>query len=133
RGTSPTKEVQDLLKGLNDIAKKDPKARLEISAIFLDSELTSSLTGDNKIDDRREELADKLRPLQKQWGLDHTVFALEAEKKLKDFNLGEKDEVTVVLYSNLKVVDHFGLAKLEAKDVERILTAARDKLTSRKK
>jgi hypothetical protein len=133
RGADPSKEVQSLLTGLNEIAKKDEKARFEVFAIFLDSELNYSLTGDNKIDDRRDELADKLRPLQKQLGLDHTVFALEAEKNLKGFNLGEKDAVTVILYSKVKIVDRFAFEKLDAKDVDAILAAAREKLISKKK
>jgi hypothetical protein len=133
RGTDPSKEVQSLLTGLNDIAKKDEKSRFQVFAVFLDSELTNSLTGDNKIDDRRDELTEKLRPLQKQLGLDHTVFALEAENNLKGFNLGEKDAVTVFLYSKVKIVDRFAFEKIEAKDVDVILAAAREKLVIKKK
>ncbi|MFL5244716.1 MAG: hypothetical protein ACJ8FY_21650 [Gemmataceae bacterium] len=133
RGADPSKEVQSLLTGLNDLAKKNEKARFEVFAVFLDSELSSSLTGDNKIDDRRDELTEKLRPLQKQLGLDHTVFALEAENNLKGFKLGEKDAVTVFLYSKVKIVDRFAFERIESKDVDAILAAASDKLVAKKK
>jgi hypothetical protein len=131
RGTTPTDEVQKLLEKLNNVAKENEKARFAIFAVFLDPELAASLTGDNKTDDRRQEDAEKLRPLQKGKGLDHVIFALEAEKNLKDFNLGEKD-VTVILFSKLKVMDRFSFEadKLDTKAVE---TAVREKLLPAKK
>jgi hypothetical protein len=133
RGTEPTDEVQALLKGLNTIAKSNEKARFAIFAVFLDPELPTSLTGDNKTDDRRQEITEKLRPIQKQEGYDHAIFALEAEKNLKAYNLGEKDAVTVVLFSKLKVVERFAFEKLEKKDVETVMAATREKLFPGKK
>jgi hypothetical protein len=129
RGTDPSEE---LLKGLNKIAKENEKARLAIFVVFLDPDLATSLTGDNKTDDKRQEIAEKLRPSQKQWDLDHVIFALEAEKNLKDFNLGEKDAVTVILFSKLKVVERLVFEK-EKLDIQAVLTATREKLLPGKK
>jgi hypothetical protein len=133
RGTEPTKEVLDLLKGLNSLAQNHKKARFAILAVFLDPDLSTSLTGDNKTDDRRQEIADKLRPIQKQEGYDHAIFALEAEKHLKEYKLGEKDAVTVVLFSKLKVVERFAFEKLEDKDVKAVLEATQGKMFPGKK
>lgn len=133
RGTEVSDETSKLLKGLNSVAKSHEKARFAIFAVFLDADLSSSLTGDNKTDDRRQELADKLRPIQKQEGYDHAIFALEAEKHLKDYKMGEKDAVTVILFSKLKVVDRFQFENLDSKGVEAVLTSARERLVPQKK
>jgi hypothetical protein len=134
RGSQPTKEVQDLLIGLNTIAKNNEKARFAIFAIFLDPDLATTLTGDNKTDDRRQEIAEKLRPLQKgDEKYDHVIFALEAEKNLKDYNLGEKDAVTVVLFSKVKVVERFAFENLTEKDWKAVVAATKEKLFPGKK
>jgi hypothetical protein len=134
RGTDLSDETSKLLKGLNSIAKGNEKARFAIFAVFLDPDLSTSLTGDNKTDDRRQEIADKLRPIQKQDPeLDHVIFALEAEKNLKDYKLGEKDAVTVVLFSKIKVVERFAFENLDAKGREAVFAATREKLVPQKK
>jgi hypothetical protein len=134
RGADFDKKVGDFLKTLDDSVAREPKARIGYFVVFLD--LKNVVTDDEK----RTALAAQLRARynQAEAPFKQAVFTLDADSDdgLKGYHLDPDKELTVVLYSKLKIEAVFAFTKDKPpseEEAKAIRIAVHEKLGSAKK
>jgi hypothetical protein len=98
--------LKDLLKRLDNACLKNPEVRLGCAVIFLSEDLEEPESGVVKNDDKREELAQKLKDLVGELKLEKVVVCLDSrnDPALEKYALDREAAYTVVLYRKLRVV-----------------------------
>lgn len=128
RGSDVSKELEELLQALDAVGRENPKSRFVTFAVFVEDDVADIVADDDKREDLAKRLEDKGAKLEK------VVLALEGKKNLAKYNLGDNNEVTVVLYDSYKVVDVQGFpkGKLDAAAIKALRTAVLEKLLRKK-
>lgn len=124
--------LRGLAQKLEAAIEKNPSARLASCIVFLpDPGTLPEVVGDNdKNDDARLKVAEKVEDWGKALKLKHVVLGLDSKADLEKFNLRDTDLITVVLCNKLKVLGTFSLPKSDFTEasVEKIMKAVADKL-----
>ncbi len=98
--------LKDLLKRLDNACLKNPGVRLGCAVVFLSEDLQAPEKGGVENDDKREELAQKLRDLAGELKLEKVILCLDSAKDpdLENYVQDREAAYTVILYRKLKVV-----------------------------
>lgn len=124
--------LRGLAQKLEAAIEKNPNARLASCIVFLpDPGTLPEVVGDNdKNDDARLKVAEKVEDWGKALKLKHVVLGLDSKSDLEKYNLRDTDLITVVLCNKLKVLGTFALPKSDFTEasVEKIMKAVADKL-----
>jgi hypothetical protein len=98
RGVDPGKPVLDLLQQLDTLVQQNERIRLGSFAVFLSNDIKDLVTDNDKREQEAAGLLDKVKKL------DHIAVALDVPADVRDaYKLGDKDEVTVILYNKFRV------------------------------
>jgi hypothetical protein len=133
RNLDVTDPLRDLLKRLDQASEKNPKARLGSAAVFFTDDLSEVVGADDKSDDQRDKLIEKLTDLDGSLKKpSHVTLCLTAPADLKAYQLPDDAEVTVVLCDRYKVVGLHVLTRdqLTGKRVDAILSEVADNLVA---
>jgi hypothetical protein len=124
--------LKDLLVRLDAAVEKNPTVRLGVTAVFLTTELPNVLTDD----DKREELAGKLRDLAGALKLKNVTLALDSKGDLEKYDV-QRNEVafTVILARGYHVVAREDIPRdlLTAEKVEQLLKQVAEKFGAKRK
>jgi hypothetical protein len=124
------KPLTVLLEGLDKLFAKHESAALGGFAVFLSPDARSSSIGASEATDTDKLLEEATKRLElfgrlkkRAEPLKHLVIAAYPEAGPKGYNINPKAEVTIVFYSNLKVIANWAFAKeqLAENDVGAIL------------
>jgi hypothetical protein len=127
--------LKTLLTQLEEASEKSTTIRLESFAVFLSDDLPDVFGGDDKTEDQREKLIEKISDLNNSLNKPkHVTLCLDGATDLKAYQLKEDAEVTVLLVKKSRIVACHFLAhdKLTADVVKTIRAEVDSKLTAAK-
>jgi hypothetical protein len=134
--------LPNLLKRLDAAIAKNPDSRLGAFVVFVPDDLpdvTGSKEKDaaanSKNDDARLELEKKVEAIASDLKLKNVVLCLDDKSDVAKYQLDDANEITIVLYSKLKVVAVYALPKSDFTEaaVEKVLADVADKLGAKRK
>lgn len=131
RNLEATDPLRDLLQRLDQASENNPRAHLGIAAVFLTDDLPDIVGADDKSEDLREKLIEKLSDLDTALKKPiHVSLCLTAPADLKAYQLPENAEITVILCRRYQVLARHVLTRdqLTQEMVNTILTEVADKL-----
>jgi len=124
-----------LLQKLDNAVAKNPKFHLTVTVVFLSEDLKDVVGGDDKQDDKREELVGKIDDIVKALMLKHVVCTLTTRADVKAYRLAEDAVYTLVAYHKyqIRAVESLDKDKLTAEKVQALVAMLGEKLGLKQK